>query len=85
MAAQSHEWKNEFLSLLDDQFGDKAYLTPTDIQKLGLLGSLSNVHAALRNGDLPSLRISNRRIVVSRVALIRYFSSKLSIKEAVCA
>jgi len=63
----------EFSSFLDR----KPYCTISQLIALGLFGSQSAASAAIRRGDLPSIRISPKRTVIPRSAVLEYFKSNL--------
>ena len=62
---------------LGKALGDKPYFTGNQLIEIGLFGSASAVNAALKIGSLPSIKISPKRTVVPRSAVIQYFRNNL--------
>ena len=63
------------ISILEEvaeKIGNKSFVTPNDLIRLGLFGSHNAVLVAFRRGDLPYVRISNRRLVVPKKDLISF-------------
>lgn len=68
----------EFLVQEFDNFlVNKPYFTPAQLIEIGLWGSSSAASAALKRGDLPSIKISPKRTVVPRSAVVEYFRNNL--------
>lgn len=63
---------------LDRFLGEKPYITGNQLIEIGLFGSASAVTAALKREVLPSIRISPKRIVVPRSAVLEYFRNNLA-------
>lgn len=57
--------------------GDKPYFTGKQLIDLGLFGSATGISKALNNGVLPFIRVSKKRRVVPRSAVVQYFQNNL--------
>jgi len=57
--------------------GDKPYFTSNQLIDLGLFGSYSAANAALKRGAIPSIKVSPKRTVVPRSAVLEYFRNNL--------
>jgi hypothetical protein len=68
---------------LNDKIGDRTFFTLSELVLFGLFGSLQAARHALRDGLLPSVRISQRRCVIPRAALINYIRANLADKQEV--
>jgi hypothetical protein len=62
---------------LDTFLGNKPYFTGTQLIEIGLFGSASAVTSALKKGLLPSIKISPKRTIVPRSAVVKYFRENL--------
>lgn len=62
---------------LDLYLEPKPYFSISHLRTLGLLGSHSALNAAIKRGILPSIKISSKRTVVPRSAVLAYFRNKL--------
>lgn len=63
---------------LTKQLGDRQFFTPRELTDIGIFGSLSNARDVLKEGNLRFIRISARRSVVPRAALLEYLRHNLS-------
>ena len=64
---------------LDASLAKKIYLTGNDLIKIGLFGSHSAIDSALKRGDLPYVKISSRRRVFPRSAVLEYFKNNIGV------
>lgn len=71
---ESHLVK-EFIQLL----GDKPYFTISQLIEIGLFGSASAASAALKRKTLPAIKMSPKRTVIPRSAVIEYFQKNLNV------
>lgn len=69
---------NLLIEQLSNELGDRQFFTIQDIHKLGCFGSKYAVHIALKSGKIPYIKISPRRRVIPRIALINYLKNNLS-------
>lgn len=63
----------EFEQLL----GKKPYFTTAHLIQIGLWGSATAATAALKRGDVPSIKVSPKRTVIPRSAALAYFRKNL--------
>jgi hypothetical protein len=63
----------EFEKLL----GNKPYFTKSRLIDLGLFGSSNAASDALKTGLLPSIKMSSKRTVIPRSAVVEYFRKNL--------
>lgn len=63
---------------LNQKIGDRAFFTLPELVSLGLFGTVQTARHALIEGHLPFIRISKRRCVIPRVALLEYVHNNLS-------
>lgn len=71
----------QLINLLDElakQLGDRPFFTVDDLHNLGVFGTKYAARMALKNGLLAYIRISERRRVIPRAALIDYLQNNLS-------
>lgn len=69
---------NILIDELTKQLGDRNFYTIRDLKTLGYFGSLQAVRMALREGKIAYIKISPRRSLIPRVALIDYLRNNLS-------
>ena len=62
----------DILKEIDQQLGERSFFTPRDLQKTGLFGSAQAVRIAIKDGRISYLKISPRRFIIPRSALITY-------------
>lgn len=62
---------------LDNLLEKKPYFTLSQLIELGLFGSNSAASTALKRGLLPSIKISPKRTVIPRSAVLDYFKANL--------
>lgn len=67
----------ELLEEFNKFLGEKPYFTACQLIELGLFGSYSAVNAALKRGLIPHIKISKKRTVVPRSAVLEYFRNNL--------
>lgn len=63
---------------LNEKIGDRAFFTLSELVSIGLFGTVQTARYALAEGDLPFIRISERRCVIPRAALLDYVRKNLS-------
>lgn len=63
---------------LNEKIGDRAFFTLPELVTLGLFGTVQTARHALIDGNLPFIRISERRCVIPRAALLEYVRNNLS-------
>ena len=68
---------------LNHKIGDRAFFTLPELVSLGLFGTVQTARHALKEGELPFIRISERRCVIPRAALINYIRANLANKQEV--
>lgn len=72
---------NSLVDKFAQQLGDRHFYTIRDLQILGFFGSIHAARKALRNGKLIYVKISPRRRVIPRAALLDYLRNNLSDKS----
>lgn len=60
------------------QLGDRQFFTLRELTDIGVFGSLSHARDVLKAGNLSFIKISSRRSVIPRVALLDYLQNNLS-------
>jgi hypothetical protein len=65
---------------LNKKIGDRTFFTLPELVSLGLFGIVQTARHALKEGELPFIRISERRCVIPRTALLDYIRSNISEK-----
>ncbi len=63
---------------LNKQADHRHFYTIPDLLKLGIFGTAYSARRALKLGILPCVRISTRRTIIPRAALLEYLNRKLS-------
>ncbi len=63
---------------LNEKIGDRTFFTLPELVSLGLFGSVQAARLALEQGELPSIRISERRCVIPRTALFTYIRNNIA-------
>ncbi len=58
--------------------GKKPYFTTNQLIEIGLFGSASAANAAIKRGSLPTIKISPKRTVIPRSAVLEYFRNNLT-------
>lgn len=71
----------ELIEEFDRLLGDKPYFTVKQLIDLGLFGSVSAASKALKRGDLPSVKVSEKRTVIPRSAALQFFKDNLGSKN----
>lgn len=61
----------------DQLLATKPYFSSSQLFRLGLFGSITAASSAIKRGDLPSIKISSKRTVVPRSAVLEYFKTNL--------
>jgi hypothetical protein len=62
----------------DNFLGNKSYITPAQLIEIGLWGSASAAATALKRGDIPFIKISPKRTIIPKSAVLDYFRKNLS-------
>lgn len=70
---------------LTKELGDRRCFTIDDLHSLGFFGSKHAARMALNNGKIAYVKISPRRRVVPRAALLEYLKNNLSENHSVLA
>lgn len=55
--------------------------TPAELVRMGVYGSKSSVHRAIKQGEIESTFISDRRVVIFRESIIKHIASRLKKRE----
>lgn len=63
---------------LTKQLGDRQFYTIRDLKTIGVFGTAQSARKALKNGELAYVKISPRRCVIPRAALLEYLRNNLS-------
>ena len=66
---------------LESKLGDRSFISVRQLVDYGVYGSTSAARKALSDGNLPSIRISPRRLAVPRTSLLEYVRKNMSIGE----
>jgi len=69
---------DEFIQELDRIIGDRPFYTLRELIAIGFFGSRSAARNALKEGLLTFVKISPRRFVIPRKAVLYYLHSKIS-------
>lgn len=69
---------NILIEELSTHLGDRHFYTIDDLYTFGFFGSKHSARMALKNGKLPYVKISPRRRVVPRSALLEYLRNNIS-------
>lgn len=62
----------------DEHLPKKPYFALSELIDIGLFGSSSAVNAAIKRKDIPSIKVSPKRTVVPRSAVVDYFRKNLA-------
>jgi hypothetical protein len=66
---------------LNEKIGDRAFFTLSELVSLGLFGTVQTARKALVDGELPFIRVSQRRCVIPRTSLLDYINKHLVKKK----
>jgi len=70
------------INLLDDELtkrlGDRHFFTIRDLKDFGFFGSTHSVRKALKVGKLAYIRISPRRCIIPRAAILEYLRNNIT-------
>lgn len=66
---------------LNAKIGDRAFFTLSELVSIGLFGTVQTARHALKGGEIPFIRMSQRRCVIPRAALLDYIHNNLSSLE----
>jgi hypothetical protein len=66
---------------ISKKLGDNPFYTLRQLTSIGFFGSLPAARLALRQGLLPFVRISPRRFVIPREAVLDHLRKNLSLSE----
>lgn len=69
---------NGLVKELNEKIGDRAFFTLAELVSIGLFGTMQTARHALKEGELPFIRMSERRCVIPRAALLDYIRNNLS-------
>ena len=69
---------NQLVAELEKNLGEKPYFTGKNLVDLGLFGSATALNKALKRGDIPTIKISTKRTVVPKSAVLDYFRRNLA-------
>jgi hypothetical protein len=69
---------NGLVKELNEKIGDRAFFTLAELVSIGLFGTMQTARHALKLGELPFIRMSERRCVIPRAALLDYIRNNLS-------
>jgi len=69
------------LKEISEQLGDHQFFTASELAKIGFFGTTYAARKAIKEGKLPFIRISNRRKVIPRPALLEYLRNNISEKS----
>ncbi len=64
--------ENLMIAEFSEKLGDRQFFTVQDLQLFGLYRTLESARKALKNGDLPYIRVSPRRRLISRAILLKF-------------
>ena len=71
-----------------DKLGEGDFVKKKTLVNIGLFGSLNGVDIAIRNGSIPSIKISPNRTLIFRESVIEYIKKSISdpseFKEELC-
>jgi hypothetical protein len=60
---------------LTKKLGDRPFFTAKQLAEFGLFGTVASVYVALNKGSLQFIRISPRRRIIPKIALIAYLEN----------
>ena len=60
-----------------DKLGTEDFISPGDLVRCGIFGSSTACRNFLRRGTIPSLRISQHRVLIPRDAVIQFLQNSL--------
>lgn len=63
---------------LNSKLGDRPFYTLRQLTSIGFFGSMPAARMALRDGQLSFVKISPRRFVVPRLALLNFLRNNMS-------
>lgn len=69
---------DELTKELNEKIGNRAFFTLPELVSLGLFGTVQTARQALTEGNLPFIRMTERRCVIPRAGLLDYIRSNLS-------
>lgn len=72
---------NLLIDELTKQLGDRQFYTIHDLHAMGFFGSLQAARKALQLGHLPFVRISQRRCVIPKAAVLKFLRENLKHPE----
>lgn len=78
MSTNTTSATDNLIADLISHLGEKPYFTGQFLIEIGLFGSQTALAQALKRGDLPTIRISPKRQVVPRKAVIEYVRKNLA-------
>lgn len=75
------ELTKAMLETIDQKIGDKSFYSVKELVTVGVFGSLVSARRALKKGCLPYIRVSQRRFVVLRPALLHFLQNNFAEKQ----
>jgi hypothetical protein len=72
----------DLLKRLDEILGIKKVFTPMELVNMGLYGGNSTVHHEIKKGNLEAIRMTERRIVITRKSIIDNIMERNCINDA---
>lgn len=71
---------------IDEKLGIKSFYSISELKKIGWCGTRAGIHKALkRDGQIPFIKASPKRVLIPRYALIEYMRRNISMGlEDVC-
>ncbi len=66
---------------LNEKIGDRPFFTLPELVSLGLFGTVQTARHALQDGEIPFIRISTRRCVIPRSAVLDFIRKNMFRKE----
>lgn len=68
---------NLMIDKLTEHLGDRQFFTIRDLYSIGFFGTMHAARMALKQGYLPFIRVSPRRCVIPREALMKFLRDNL--------
>lgn len=72
---------DSFIENVETELGNSLFVTPARLIELGLFGSQAAAHEALKRGILPSIRVSEHRILIPKSYVIAFIRDNLTVKS----
>lgn len=71
---------DELIKELNQKIGDRSFFTLPELVSFGLFGTVQTARYVLKESEVPFIRVSKRRCVIPRAALINYIRANLANK-----